>query len=328
MSQLRRNPLNGRWVTIAADRSERPAPFAARTPMPPLGRPCPFCPGNEEETPPALETYGPSGSWRVRVVPNLYPAFDGDAPFEVERVGPLFEQAPGSGIHEVLVLSPDHAAAWGDLDDRQAGLVIAAVRDRMEDHAHVPSVRYTQVIVNHGREAGASIEHPHGQLLGIPFVPAEIERELTAVGSHPSGCLVCEILRVEEAEGHRVVAANDRAVLVAPFWSGAPYEMLVIPRTHEAHLARARPASLVAVSHLIRDGLASLRRNVGDVAYNVVFHTAPHHAGDPYHWHVHVVPRLTTAAGFEQGTGVLINVVAPELAARTLRRGLGGGDPG
>ena len=117
MSELRFNPLAGRWVTIAAERRFRPGDFSPRR-LPvqvDLGRPCPFCPGNEEETPPALETYGPHGHWSVRVVPNLFPAFDGAGPFEVSEAGQLRRHAPGNGIHEVLVFSPDHGASWADL---------------------------------------------------------------------------------------------------------------------------------------------------------------------------------------------------------------------
>jgi len=178
MSQLRLNPLAGRWVTISGDRAFRPAAFDPRMlVVEPDPRPCPFCPGHEEATPPALETYGPAGQWLVRVVPNAYPAFSGHDPLTVEHLGPVFTQARASGIHEILVISPEHDISWADLDDKQSGLVMAAMRDRFEDHASTPGVRYTQAIVNHGREAGASLEHPHGQLLGIPFVPKELADE-------------------------------------------------------------------------------------------------------------------------------------------------------
>jgi UDPglucose--hexose-1-phosphate uridylyltransferase len=320
VSQLRLNPLTGRWVAIASERASRPVDFAPRIePTAPHPR-CPFCPGHEEETPPALETYGRHGEWLVRVVPNLYPAFEGKGDFVVDDLGPVFHQAPGTGIHEVLVFSPDHRASWADLDDKQVGLVIAAIRDRMEDHAEQASVRYTQTIVNHGREAGASLEHPHGQLLGIPFVPEELQAELEgfAEGDHP--CVLCTTVAEEEAAGHRVLLADERVMVVCPFWSATPYEMLVIPRTHEAHLAHAAPADLVSVSRAVRDSLAALSRLVGDAAYNLVFHTAPHRSTDRFHWHVHVLPRLTSVAGFEAGTGVLINIVAPEQAADHLRQ--------
>jgi UDPglucose--hexose-1-phosphate uridylyltransferase len=315
--------MTGRWVTIAAERSSRPADFVSRQ-LPvesDPNRPCPFCPGNEEATPPALETYGPHGSWLVRVVPNRYPAFDGSGPLEIDEVSPVFVQANGKGIHEVLVLTPDHERDWSRLDDREAGLVMAAVRDRMEEHGRSAAVRYTQAIVNHGREAGASLEHPHGQLLGIPFVPGELADEQQGFAHHDDrhgNCLLCQTVTEELDAGHRIVTADDRVVVVCPFWSGTPYEMLVVPRCHEAHLARAAPADVVAVGRALRDALAALRNLMGDAAYNLVFHTAPHRDGGGFHWHVHVVPRLSSVAGFEQGTGVLINIVAPEAAAAQL----------
>ena len=319
MSQLRLNPMTGRWVTIASERALRPADFAHhRLPVEAdPARPCPFCPGNEEATPPALETYGRDGTWLVRVVPNLYPAFSGSGSFDVTQLGPVFTQAPGAGIHEVVVLARDHATSWAGLDDRQSGLVMAAIRDRMEDHARQPAVAYTQMIVTHGREAGASLEHPHGQLLGIPFVPGELTDELDGFARH-DGCLLCAVAEEESAARVRVVAEDDRVQVVAPFWSGVPYEMLLIPRAHEPTLDRANPADLVAVGRAVRDALARLESTVPSAPYNVVFHTAPHHHDGPFHWHAHILPRLTSAAGFEQGTGVLINIVAPEAAAEQL----------
>ena len=321
MSQLRLNPLTGRWVTVAVERAARPGELISRQ-LPVESDPtrqCPFCPGNEEATPPALETYGASGNWLVRVVPNLFPAFEGNEPLRVQNLGPVFTQASASGVHEVLVFSPEHTGSWADLDDKHAGLAMAAIRDRMEDHARRSTVRYTQAIVNTGREAGASLEHPHGQLLGIPFVPGEIAEEEGGFRRFGESCLLCTMAEAELQVGHRVVIDDERAVVVCPFWSGAPYEMLVLPRTHEVHLETTAPPDVVAVGRAIRDALRLLRSRVGDTAYNLVFHTAPHHHEGPFHWHVHIVPRLTSLAGFEQGTGVMINIVAPELAARHLK---------
>lgn len=320
MSQLRLNPLTGRWVTVAVERAARPGELISRQ-LPVESDPdrlCPFCPGNEESTPPALETYGSTGAWQVRVVPNLFPAFEGNEPLRVQNLGPVWTQASASGVHEVLVFTPEHTGSWADLNDKQAGLAMAAIRDRMEDHARRSTVRYTQAIVNAGREAGASLEHPHGQLLGIPFVPGEIAEEEAGFRRYEGSCLLCTTLEAEVQSGHRVVLENERVMVICPFWSGAPYEMLVIPRTHEVHLENTSPADVVAVGRAIRDALMRLRTQVGDAAYNLVFHTAPHHHEGPFHWHVHIVPRLTSLAGFEQGTGVMINIVAPELAARHL----------
>jgi UDPglucose--hexose-1-phosphate uridylyltransferase len=321
MSELRFNPMTGRWVTVAADRGSRPGDFVPRH-LPVQvdhSRPCPFCPGNEEETPPALETYGPHGRWLVRVVPNLYPAFEGRGSLQVVELGPLHRRAPATGIHEVVVFSPDHVASWADLSDEQAGLLMAAIRDRVEDHSGTPGVEYSQFIVNHGREAGASIEHPHGQLLGIPFVPGELEDELHGFRSFTDGSLLVATVEEEEREGVRIVEADDRVVALCPYWSGQAYELLLVPREPESHVDRASPAALVAVGRLLRDQLVRLREVLGDVAYNIVLHSAPHRAEGPFHWHVHVLPQLITGAGFEQGTGVRINVVPPELAASQLR---------
>lgn len=308
-------------MTISSTRAERPGHFVSRQ-LPveaEPGRPCPFCPGNEEATPPSLEEYSTEGSWLVRVVPNKYPAFSGGDPMRVTNLGPVFTQANASGIHEVLVLSPDHDQSWGDLDDKQTGLVMAAIRDRMEDHARQSGTRYTQAIVNAGREAGASIEHPHGQLLGIPFVPGEIADEQRGFDRFDGSCLLCTVAEAEIDVGHRVVYSDERVVLLCPYWSAAPYEMLVIPRGHHEHLTAASPKELVAVGKSIRDGLLRLRSVVGEVAYNLVFHTAPHNHPGAFHWHVHLTPRLTSVAGFEQGTGVMINIVAPEIACEQLQ---------
>jgi UDPglucose--hexose-1-phosphate uridylyltransferase len=321
MSQLRLNPLTGRWVTVVAERAARPTDFAPRrleVESDP-SRPCPFCPGHEESTLPAFETYGRDGKWQVRVVPNLYPAFSGDDEMSVSHLGPIHTQATASGIHEVLVLSPNHTASWADLDDRDTGLVMAAIRDRMEEHARSSRIRYTQAIVNHGREAGASLIHPHGQLLGMPFVPGEILEEEARFSMFEGSCLICTTVEAEVADGSRLVHADDHVVVVAPYWAGSPYELLVMPRTHESHLPAADTTDLLGVGRGITKVLNKMRTALGDVAYNLVFHTAPHRHDSLFHWHVHIWPKLATVAGFERGTGVMINITPPEDAARHLR---------
>jgi UDPglucose--hexose-1-phosphate uridylyltransferase len=321
MSQMRLNQLTGRWVTIVAERAQRPTDFAPRTEFHPPDddRACPFCPGNEEATPPALETVGASGEWEMRVVPNLYPAFDGDGGFAVHHDGPVHVMAEGSGIHEVFVFTPDHDKYLDRLDDELAAKFMFALKSRFIEHSEAPNIRYTQAIVNHGREAGASIAHPHGQLLGLPFVPGEVLDEERAFARFAGGCLLCTTVEAEIATGERTVMATDDVAIIAPYWSGTPYEMLIVPRHHELHLQDSSDDALAAVGRAMRDATAFLNRAIGDVAYNVGFHTAPHaHAGE-YHWHVHIWPNLVTQAGFERGTGVMINIVPPEQAAATLR---------
>lgn len=321
VSQLRLNPLLARWVTVSLDRANRPAAFAPRMlAVEDEPRACPFCPGNEDETPATLEAHsGPDGEWSVRVVPNRYPAFSGTEPLAVTNLGPVFTQAPASGSHEVVIFTPDHESSWADFDERQIGLVMEALRERVEAHAAMPNVRYTQVIVNHGREAGASMAHPHGQVLGVPFVPKELADEEHGFARFKGSCVLCTTLEAELEAGYRTIAIDDLAVAVCPFWSGTPYEALVIPRAHEAHLNLAKPDDATAVGRVLKEVLARLRSVHGDVAYNLVIHTAPHRHDVEFHWHAHVLPKLTTRAGFELGTGVLINIVPPEQAAAELR---------
>jgi UDPglucose--hexose-1-phosphate uridylyltransferase len=321
VNQLRLDPLSGRWVAVSAGRADRPHAFhLTRSSVIEVDdRPCPFCPGHEEASPPALETYGPAGNWLVRVVPNLYPAFEGDQPFVVENRGPVFTQATAGGIHEILILSPEHETSWAELSDEQASLVMAALRDRIEEHSQQSYLRYSQAILNCGREAGASIEHPHGQLLGMSFVPRELSEEVARFSKFAGGCLLCTTIDAEENAAVRVVYADDKTVVVCPFWSAVPYEMLVMPREHNPHLHRSPTEDLIAVGEALRRTLQQLAEAIGDVAYNIVFHSAPYRVGEPYHWHAHVWPKATTTAGFELGTGVAINVVAPEDAAETLK---------
>ena len=322
MSQLRLNPLTGRWVTIVADRAKRPSDFAPRTAQVEAepDRPCPFCPGNEEATLPALETLDEGGHWRMRLIPNLYPAFDGDEPFAVHHLGPVHVEAEASGIHEVFVYTPDHSGGTHLFTDDDAGQMMKMLSRRLQEHSASKNVRYTQAIINHGREAGASLAHPHGQLLGLPFVPGEILEEQRAFSRFEGGCILCATIEAELVDGKRVLFATDDVVAVSPYWAGSPYELLIIPRSHDLHLTDSDDETLKAVGMAVRDSLVALREIHGDVAYNLVFHTAPHHYTGAYHWHVHLFPKLVTTAGFERGTGVMINIVPPELAAEQLRK--------
>ncbi|HET9077480.1 MAG TPA: HIT domain-containing protein [Acidimicrobiales bacterium] len=321
MSQLRLDPMTGRWVVIAGERAQRPSDFLPRR-LPveddPL-RPCPFCPGQDSNLHPVVERLGPDGKWEVRVVPNLYPAFSGNDPMVVSHLGPVFTQAPASGVHDVIVLSQDHNVSWADLSPEHSALIMDAIRERMLEHSEQPGLRYSQAVVNSGREAGASIEHPHGQLLSMPFIPGEAANELAGFARFSGNCLLCAVLEAESEAAHRIIYADDRVAILAPFWSGTPYEMLLLPRSHETHLHDATGEDLAAIGRSVQLALSSLRSKLGDVAYNLMFHSAPFRTKADFHWHVHVVPKISTRGGFEMGSGVLINVVPPERAAEDLR---------
>jgi UDPglucose--hexose-1-phosphate uridylyltransferase len=314
--------MTGRWVVIAGERAQRPSDFLPRR-LPveddPL-RPCPFCPGNSFD--PVVERTDQDGSWQVRVTENKYPAFSGNDPMVVTHLGPVFTQAPASGVHDVIVLSPDHNVSWADLQPSHSAQIMSAIKERMAEHAEhaeLAGLRYSQAVVNSGREAGASLEHPHGQLLSMPFIPGEAANEMAGFARFSGNCLLCAVIDAEEEAGHRVVYADDQVMMICPFWSGTPYEMLLIPRNHTTHLHTSEDEDLAAVGAAVSVALSSLRTHLGDVAYNVMFHSAPFRTTSTFHWHVHVLPKISTRGGFEMGSGVLINVVPPERAAQDLR---------
>lgn len=321
MSQLRLNLLNGRWVTIVPDRAARTSDFAPRATQvesdPDLA--CPFCPGAQDPDPSITEIKDGSGEWTMRVVANRYPAFVGDESMAVRNLGPVHVMSEASGTHEVFVFTRDHDSRLERFTDDVVATMMRTLRDRFLAHATTPHIRYTQAIVNHGREAGASLAHPHGQLLGLPFVPFEILEEERAFERFKGGCIVCTTIEAEESS-ERFVLRNDHAVVVCPFWSSSPYELLIMPRSHTLHLTDSTDEQLTGVGIAVRDALGHIVHALGDVAYNLVFHTAPAHHSGQYHWHAHLFPKLTSTAGFERGTGVMINIVAPETAAAELRR--------
>jgi UDPglucose--hexose-1-phosphate uridylyltransferase len=278
-----------------------------------------LCPGADREEAPLVESVDANGNWKMRVIPNRYPAFEGDESLAVRNLGPVHVMAEASGTHEVFVFQPEHTQRLDMFSDEVIAELMATLKGRLLAHANTPNIRYTQAIVNHGREAGASLAHPHGQLLGLPFVPGEILEEERAFERFKGGCIVCTTAEAE-ANAERFVLDNEHATVICPFWSSSPYEMLIMPKSHKQHLCDSSDEELTGVGLAIRDALAHLVKTLGDIAFNLVFHTAPSHHTGMYHWHVHLFPKLTTTAGFERGTGVMINIVAPEHAASELRK--------
>ncbi len=311
MPELRHDPVSGRHVVVAPERDARP--HSAR----PLGvdadppADCPFCHGNEHATPPEVHRSGPGApdttGWAVRVVPNLYPIVGGDH----AGVG-------ATGAHEVVVLSTDHFTTFGTLDDDQAVDVVTVLRDRTRAH-HAAGHRYVQVFVNHGKEAGASLAHPHAQIVALDFVPPAIDAALERFAVAEADLVARQLT---EVDGGPLVVSGGPAPAWCPHASGAPYEIRIAHREARAGFADATDDEVRVLALALRDALAALAATVGDVPYNVIVHSAPDSAPEPaFHWYVEILPRLSIVAGFEMGTGVYVNAVPPEVAATRLRDG-------
>jgi UDPglucose--hexose-1-phosphate uridylyltransferase len=309
MPELRRDDLADRWVLLAPGRAARPHTFppasrdAGNTPAE-----CPFCPGNEQMTPPEVYRTGDGApqtpGWRVRVVPNLYPVVGGDD-----------AGAGATGAHEVAVLSPAHRRSFAQLDDAQATEVLTVLRDRSRHHLRAGHA-FVQVVINHGAAAGASIEHPHAQLVALDFVPPAVEQAVRRTEAAGRDLVVGDLERAGDAL--RIV--DGAAPSWCPYASSTPYEARIALGAADSHFADAGDPEIASVAQSARTTLARLAAAVGDVPYNLVVHTAPPGvASDALHWYIEVQTRMAVLAGFEQGTGILVNTTPPELAASRLR---------
>jgi UDPglucose--hexose-1-phosphate uridylyltransferase len=328
MPELRKDPIVGRWVIFATERGQRPSDFQLHV-APKSAGPCPFCPGHEESTPSEVLAYRAVGSapntpgWQVRVVPNRYPALGLEGTLD-ERTEGLFERMNGIGAHEVIIETPDHHASLATLPLPHLEAVLWAFRERMLDLMKDQRFRSLQIFKNHGAAAGASLEHPHSQLIALPIVPKRLQEELAGCAAyyrHHGSCLFCDLIQQEIQAGPRVVLENAEFVAVAPFASRFPFEVCFLPKTHGAAFEQATGTTYRLLAAMLREVLRRTHAVLQDPPYNLMLHSAPWTAAcDPsYHWHLELTPRLTGVAGFEWGTGFYINPTLPEEAARFLR---------
>jgi UDPglucose--hexose-1-phosphate uridylyltransferase len=239
----------------------------------------------------------------VRIVPNLYPI-----------VGGTNAGRGTTGAHEVVIMCPDHRRSFGNLDDDEAAEVLLAMRDRAREQLRAGH-SYVAVLINHGRAAGASIAHPHGQLVALDFLPVEVAESLARVARRPDHDLVVEDLGRDPA----LVVTDGAAPAWCPWGSPTPFTIRVAHPHAGPSFEDANDDHVIAAAISLRDALSRLGRVTGDdVAYNLVVHTVPPEAG-PFHWYAEITPRISVVAGFEMVTGLLVNTTPPETAAELLR---------
>ena len=331
MPEIRIDPLSGHRTIVADERSRRPggAPGLSpseRSPEPIDPRRDPFAEGNEDRTPPELFAVRPGGGppdtpgWKVRVVPNLYPALappgQAERGGEVDEADGLFHSLPATGAHEVIINGPQPVLSLAELPVEQVAVAMDAWRERMRTHEQSA---YVQLIVNERREAGASLPHTHSQLYALDFVPAAVARERERAGAYAArtmgqsllGDLVAEEVRLRE----RIVAIDEEAVLMAPYASRLPFQLMLAPRRPVPRFEQDGPTGAA----LLHDGLTRLARHLGaSPPLNMWVRTAPRGA-EHFAWRIDVLPRLTHLAGLELSTDLNLNIVAPEHAAALLR---------
>ena len=330
MPEVRIDPLSGLRVIVASERGERPGAWLEPAKRPPIDPETdPFREGHEDRTPPELYALRPDGGvadgpgWRVRVIPNLYPALvDGDAdtsdPLGAGRGDPdLFAVRPASGAHEVIVSTPESVSSLHDLGPAGLAEAMGVWRERIRAHS---GSGYTHVIVNEGREAGASLPHTHAQLYGLGWVPAAVARERERFGAYTDRTqgrnLLEDLLQEEVRRGERVVAIDAEAVAICPFASLLPFQVQILPRRPRARFEDPGPLGAA----LLHQVLERLEVVLGAVpALNLWVRTAPRGAKS-FCWRIDLLPRLGQLAGLELGAGVHLNALAPERAAEMLRQ--------
>jgi UDPglucose--hexose-1-phosphate uridylyltransferase len=331
MPELRRDPIVGRWVIIATERARRPSEFAHV----PVGSRseglCPFCPGHEDKTPPEVYSSGrPHGGhangpgWKVRVVPNRFPALKIEGDLDRQAEG-IYDWMNGVGAHEVVIESPDHARTLESQSQADLTEVLLAFKARILDLRNDQRLRYIVLFKNHGAAAGASLEHPHSQLIALPIVPRQVLSELEGARRHhelKERCIYCDIVGQERKDRSRLIYENDDFVVLAPWAPRSPFETWIVPRRHQSSFEAESPERLALCAQALATTLRRLAAALGNPPYNFMVHSNP--LRDPqspsYHWHIEVMPALTLVAGFEWGSGFHINPVPPEEAAEFLRK--------
>lgn len=325
MYQFRKDPVTSRWVIVNVDHPK--LDFRVESPEK-SSRTCPFCPGNEAMTPSEIMSYGLRGGrgaqpWQVRVIPNKFPALRIEETPDKTGIG-IYDRVGGYGAHEVIIENPEHGKEMADLSLEGMELLLRVYRERCQDLRKDPKLKYILIFKNYGAEAGASLEHPHSQLIALPIVPSRVLGEIHGAAEHhrwTDRCIYCDMLAQERADKKLTVLSDGGIVAMAPFAARFPFETWILPKEHSASFDRLSDEELRSLAKVLRSTLKRLKKILGDPAYNLMVHTLPTDSkeNESFHWHIEIIPHLTQVAGFELGTGFYLNPTPPEIAAERMR---------
>lgn len=326
ISELRQDIVSGDWVVIATGRAKRPHEFLKQKRLP-FGQPQKSCPF-EKLPEDALSAYSLDGkrgkeNWWVDVIPNKYPAFGRGVCSLFHRAGP-YQWTEGVGFHEVVV-TRDHERSMAEMSTEEVELVLRAYQDRYFAVRKDKCVQYISILHNHGRLSGATISHPHSQIIAIPVIPPDVGRSIKGSASYfheYKTCIHCLTLKYELKAKKRVIYENEDFAAVAPFASKTAFEVRIFPRKHRPHFEEIEAGERMYMAEALRMSLAKLFKGLKNPDYNFFLHTAP--VGDSqefhhYHWHFEILPKTAIWGGFEFGTGIEISAISPEAAAKFLR---------
>jgi UDPglucose--hexose-1-phosphate uridylyltransferase len=330
MSEIRQDPTTKEWVIIAPERAKRPQHMPRTIPadeLPNWDKSCPFCPGNETQTPDEvmrIPAASKDAKWDVRVVPNQFAALNMEgSPLRTEE-GHLFRKMDGIGIHEVIIESPSHNIPMALMPYEQVEKILIAYQQRYNILKRNRQLKYITIFKNHGWASGTSLIHPHSQMAATPIAATYYRRKFDVAVDYyddTGKCLYCDLINEELKKGDRIVVDAPDFIVLHPYASRVAYESWIIPKNHCATFGLFPSTKLGALSRVLKNILFYLYRGIDNPAFNFMFDTSTtEDEEDPYyHWHIRIVPRLTTIAGFEMGSGMYINTSVPEDTAQILR---------
>lgn len=327
LTELRQDLVTGDWVVIATGRAKKPEEFASNKRSfieEDPNKVCFFC--HPEETGQEKDNLiyeRANGDWSLRVFPNKYPAFvSGRVPKHIEE-GPYFAM-DGTGYHE-LIVTRDHHRQIAQMDFLEVAEIIDAYQERYIELMNKKSVNYIEVFHNHGKEAGASIAHPHSQLMAIPVISPYVKSELDGAESYHKmnrQCVYCTMIAWELEHRKRVIFENDDFLAYCPYSSRAAFEVWVLPKKHKPYFERTSDSEKMTLAEALQTAISKIYKALEDPAYNFYIHTSPCDGKDypHFHWHIEIIPRTSVWAGFELSTGIEISTIQPEVAASYLRK--------
>lgn len=329
MPELRQNFFTKEWVIIATERARRPEDLATHRPAqpaPPFVETCPFCPGNENKTPPEITRHPLKYEqpWEVRVIPNKFAALSSELQ-PTRNLQHLRRRIEGFGFHEVIVDSPDHSSCMALLSDAQVARILTVFKDRYNTLCADHRISHVTIFKNHGADAGASLAHPHSQIIATPVIPSQVRHRLHEALRHYDDvgeCMFCHMVEGEIEEQTRVVIKSEMFVAMEVFASATPFATHVFPLRHMSSFGEITADEICDLAHVLRALLAKIYVGLGNPDLNFTVRSGPadYMGARHFHWYVSVIPRLTRVAGFELGSGMFINTVLPEAAAEFLRK--------
>ncbi len=327
MPEFRQNKATKEWVIVSPERSKRPSDFAGeiekKAPLPSHDEGCPFCVGHEDKTPPPVYVFPKKGEWQVRVVPNKFAALKADLATTRTWVG-SFLAVKGFGIAEVVIESPQHNKDIVNMSLGEVGSILTSYRERHIEIAKNENINLITIFRNHGILAGTSLEHPHSQIIATPIVPPHVRYPIEQAILHfdkYGTCVFCESIEEERRQKERIVIDTDLFVAFCPFAARSPFEVRIFPKRHMPSFMSIDDEEIQELAWLLREVLSRVHGCLGNPDYNYVIRSSP--IGDEdtrhLHWYLVIIPKITTPAGFEIGSGIYINIVPPEESARYLR---------